>query len=69
MYALDLNQKEKQAGREDPQVYYRELSLIQVKVQELDQSVMSQIIKKLVSNEGHIFKDKNSDDLDVITLI
>lgn len=51
MYALDLNQKEKEAGREDVQVYSLELSLIQDKVQELDQSVMSQIIMKLINSE------------------
>lgn len=51
MYALDLNQKEKEAGGEDAQVYCLKLSLIQVKVQEVDQSVMSQIIMKLINNE------------------
>lgn len=51
MYALDLNQEEKEQGREDAQVYCLELSLIQNKVQELDQSVMSQIIMKLINNE------------------
>lgn len=65
MYALDLNQKEKETGKEDVLVYCLELSL----VQEVDQSFMSQIIMKLINNEWHIYKDKNSDDLDVITLI